>query len=124
MLIYQFLQARSSAWLERHLDMVEVVGSSPIVPILIMIEVLIENKNIKIDSDQSIEDIVRKTFNYKDIVGAKLNGNLVDLSDNIRSSCKIDLVKSSDPEGLEIIRHSCAHVFGHAIKQIYPNAQN
>ena len=27
------LQARSSAWLERHLDMVEVVGSSPIVPI-------------------------------------------------------------------------------------------
>ena len=103
--------------------MVEVVGSSPIVPILIMIEVLIENKNIKIDSDQSIEDIVRKTFNYKDIVGAKLNGNLVDLSDNVRSSCKIDLVKSSDPEGLEIIRHSCAHVFGHAIKQIYPNVK-
>ena len=28
------LQARSSAWLERHLDMVEVVGSSPIVPIV------------------------------------------------------------------------------------------
>jgi hypothetical protein len=37
MLIYQFLQARSSAWLERHLDMVEVVGSSPIVPIEIEI---------------------------------------------------------------------------------------
>ncbi len=34
MLTYIILQARSSAWLERHLDMVEVVGSSPIVPII------------------------------------------------------------------------------------------
>ena len=88
-----------------------------------MTEVIIENQKISISSDESIAEIVSSNFDYSDIIAAKINDNLVDLSEKISGNCTIELVKSSDPEGLEIIRHTCAHVFGHAIKQIYPNTK-
>ena len=103
--------------------MVEVVGSNPIVPNreYIMLEVTIENKKISIDDNQSIEDIVHSNFTHDDVVAAKIDNQLVDLSNTVEKNCKIHLIKSSDKEGLDIIRHTCAHVFGHAIKQIYPD---
>ena len=88
-----------------------------------MTEIIIDNKKISISSSESIAEIVSSNFDYPDIIAAKINDSLVDLSEKISSDCSIELVKSSDPEGLEIIRHTCAHVFGHAIKQIYPNTK-
>ena len=88
-----------------------------------MTEVIIENKKISISPNESIAEVVSSNFDYSDIIAAKINDSLVDLSEKITGDCSIELVKSSDPEGLEIIRHTCAHVFGHAIKQIYPNTK-
>lgn len=88
-----------------------------------MIEVIIENKKISISSNESIAEIVSSNFDYSDIVAAKINDSLIDLSEKVTGDCIIELIKSSDLEGLEIIRHTCAHVFGHAIKQIYPNTK-
>ena len=88
-----------------------------------MTEVIIENKKISISSDESIAEIVSSNFDYSDIVAAKINDSLIDLSEKVTGDCIIELIKSSDIEGLEIIRHTCAHVFGHAIKQIYPNTK-
>ena len=104
--------------------MVEVVGSSPIVPKnRIMFKVTVDNKVIESNKEISIEELVKTNFSYDDIVAAKVDGTLVDLSQLIKSDCDISLVKSSDEEGLEIIRHTCAHVFGHAIKQVYPETK-
>jgi len=104
--------------------MVEVVGSSPIVPKnRIMFKVTVDNKIIESNKEISIEELVKNNFSYDDIVAAKVDGALVDLSELITSDCDISLIKSSDEEGLEIIRHTCAHVFGHAIKQIYPETK-
>ena len=86
-----------------------------------MLEVTIENKKISIDDNQSIEDIVHSNFAHDDVVAAKIDNQLVDLSNTVEKNCKIHLIKSSDKEGLDIIRHTCAHVFGHAIKQMYPD---
>ena len=88
-----------------------------------MTEVIIENKKINISSDESIAEIVSSNFDYSDIVAVKINDRLIDLSEKVTGDCIIELIKSSDPEGLDIIRHTCAHVFGHAIKQIYPNTK-
>ncbi|MEC9206118.1 MAG: threonine--tRNA ligase [Pseudomonadota bacterium] len=88
-----------------------------------MFEVIIENKKILVDKSQSVEDIVCSNFPYKNIVAAKIDEQLIDLSNIIDNECKIELIKSSDKEGLDIIRHTCAHVFGHAIKQIYPDVK-
>ncbi|MDC0474274.1 threonine--tRNA ligase [Hyphomicrobiales bacterium] len=59
----------------------------------------------------------------KATVAGRINGKLVDASEVILDDSDVVIVTNSDPEGLEIIRHSCAHLFGHAIKQMYPEAK-
>ena len=59
----------------------------------------------------------------KATVAGRINGKLVDASEEISDDSVVVIVTNSDPEGLEIIRHSCAHLFGHAIKQMYPQAK-
>ena len=59
----------------------------------------------------------------KATVAGRINGKLVDASEEISDDSDVVIVTNSDPEGLEIIRHSCAHLFGHAIKQMYPQAR-
>ena len=88
-----------------------------------MFKVIIEDRKLEARDNTSIEDLIKSNFDYKDIVAAKINNNLCDLSDLITSDCNIELIKSSNNKGLEIIRHTCAHLFGHAIKQIYPDTK-
>ena len=52
-----------------------------------------------------------------------LNGKIVDASELIESDSDAVLITNSDDDGVEIIRHSCAHLFGHALKQLYPKAK-
>jgi len=59
----------------------------------------------------------------KATVAGLLNGKLVDASELIETDSDAVLVTNSDHDGIEIIRHSCAHLFGHALKQLYPEAK-
>ena len=59
----------------------------------------------------------------KATVAGMLNGKLVDASELIESDSDAILITKSDEDGIEIIRHSCAHLFGHALKQLYPKAK-
>ena len=59
----------------------------------------------------------------KATVAGVLNGKLVDASELIESDSEAVLITNSDEDGIEIIRHSCAHLFGHALKQLYPDAK-
>ena len=88
-----------------------------------MYKVKIENKTIDVDSNTTVEELVDENFEKPLCVAAKMNDKLVDLSCIITEDASIDLVKPNDPEGLEIIRHTCAHLFGHALKQIYPDTK-
>ena len=88
-----------------------------------MYKVKIENKTIDIDGSITVEQLINDNFEKPLYVAAKLNDKLVDLSCSITEDAKIDLIKPNDPDGLEIIRHTCAHLFGHALKQIYPDAK-
>lgn len=56
-------------------------------------------------------------------VAGKVDGQLVDASDRIDHDAKLQIITPKDEEGLEIIRHSCAHLVGHAVKQLYPSAK-
>ena len=56
-------------------------------------------------------------------VAGKVNGKLVDASDPISKDASVQIITPKDKEGVEIIRHSCAHLIGHAVKQLYPNAK-
>ena len=55
-------------------------------------------------------------------VAARLDGELVDLCEPVEGDCRLEVVTVSDADGLDVVRHSCAHLLGHAVKQLYPGA--
>ncbi|WP_094574217.1 threonine--tRNA ligase [Kingella denitrificans] len=59
----------------------------------------------------------------KATVAGKVNGVLRDACDPITEDAAVQIITPKDPEGVEIIRHSCAHLVGHAVKQLFPNAK-
>jgi threonyl-tRNA synthetase len=56
-------------------------------------------------------------------LAGRVNGKLVDTSYLITEDAQLAIVTDKDPDGLEIIRHSAAHLLGNAVKQLYPEAQ-
>ena len=57
----------------------------------------------------------------KATIAGKVNDVLLDATIPIDIDSKVVIITSKDQEGIEIIRHSFAHLIGHAVKQIYPN---
>ena len=86
-------------------------------------KVKINNKEFEIEKNTILEDVIKKHFKEKNIVAARVNNHLRDLSETIDENSDIELISSEHQDGLDILRHTCAHVFGHAIKQIYPDVK-
>ena len=59
----------------------------------------------------------------KATVCGRINGQLVDACELITEDANVTLITGRDDEGLEVIRHSFAHLVGHAVKQLYPTAK-
>ena len=59
----------------------------------------------------------------KNTIAGKVDGTLVDACDPINRDATVHIITQKDEPGLEIIRHSCAHLIGHAVKQLYPEAK-
>ena len=59
----------------------------------------------------------------KATVAGRVNGQLVDACDPITTDATVEIITPKNPEGVEIIRHSCAHLLGHAVKQLYPEVK-
>jgi threonyl-tRNA synthetase len=59
----------------------------------------------------------------KATIAGKINGELADACDMINVDATLQIITAKDDEGLDIIRHSCAHLIGHAIKQLYPDVK-
>lgn len=56
-------------------------------------------------------------------IAGKINGKLVDLETLIRDDSDLAIITEKNNEGLEIIRHSTAHLLAHAVKELFPEAQ-
>ncbi|OGA10727.1 MAG: threonine--tRNA ligase [Betaproteobacteria bacterium RIFCSPLOWO2_12_FULL_65_110] len=56
-------------------------------------------------------------------LAGKLDGRLVDSSHRIEGDAALAIVTERDPEGIEILRHSTAHLLAHAVKALFPEAQ-
>ena len=59
----------------------------------------------------------------KAAIAIKVNGQQRDLSDPISEDASVSIITAKDEEGLHIMRHSMAHLLGHALKQLYPDAK-
>ncbi len=58
-----------------------------------------------------------------DYVAARLNGKLVDLARPIETDATVELVTADSPDGLEVLRHSTAHLMAQAVQSLYPGTQ-
>jgi len=56
-------------------------------------------------------------------LAGEVDGKFVDVSYLIQSNCTLRMITDRDPEGLDIIRHSTAHLLAQAVKDLYPKAQ-
>jgi len=56
-------------------------------------------------------------------LAGRVNGALVDASHLIESDCELAIVTAKDVDGLEVIRHSTAHLLAYAVKELFPEAQ-
>ncbi len=59
----------------------------------------------------------------KAAVAGKVNDRLVDLSYVIDQDAQVQIITPREPEGLEVVRHSTAHLLAQAVKELYPKAQ-
>jgi threonyl-tRNA synthetase len=59
----------------------------------------------------------------KNAVGGRIDGARVDLVDVVSNDARVEIITPKDEDGLEIIRHSTAHLLGHALKQLWPAAR-
>ncbi len=121
--------------------MVGVVGSTPIAPTNYKSTVnrcffVIENLKMPLitlpdgskrqfDHPVSINEIAESIGSglAKAALAGKLNGCLVDLSTLIDNDADLAIITPKDNEGLEVLRHSCAHLLAQAVKRLFPSAQ-
>jgi len=59
----------------------------------------------------------------KAAIAGKVDGRLVDTAYLIDSDAELAIVTDKDPDGLEVIRHSAAHLLAYAVKELFPDAQ-
>ncbi len=59
----------------------------------------------------------------KATIAGRIDGERVDASDVIESDVSLEIITARDDDGQEILRHSCAHLLGHAIKQLWPDVK-
>jgi len=59
----------------------------------------------------------------KSALAGKLDGKVVDLSHRIDADAQLAIVTDKSPEGLEVLRHSTAHLLAYAVKELFPEAQ-
>jgi len=80
-------------------------------------------KTIKVPSGTTVSEVFKGKDPKGRIIGAKVDGRLVDLLYNLSSDAYIEPVTLNSDEGLDLVRHTAAHVMAEAVQSIYPEAK-
>ncbi len=86
-------------------------------------EILLKNgSKLQLEKDSDCQAAAAKISEglSRSAVAAKINGKLCDLSTKLSNGDTLEIITLKDKEGLDIYRHTCAHVLAQAIKNIYP----
>ena len=89
-----------------------------------MIIKLPDGKEMKYDSEKSLFEIandISPSLKKRCIVGV-VDDKMVDMDTVVSKDSTLKFITDSDPEALEVLRHSTAHVLAEAVKKIYPHA--
>lgn len=70
-----------------------------------------------------LEKISPEIIKNEKVIGAKINGILVDLFYELNSDVVMELVTEDSKEGLKIMRHSASHILAQAVQELFPDAK-
>jgi threonyl-tRNA synthetase len=82
-----------------------------------------DGKAVDVRPGSRIAEVVAAAGLKKDIIAAKVNGRPVDLQHALESDCAVELVSPNSAEGLDILRHSTAHLMAQAVQNLFPGTQ-
>ena len=82
-----------------------------------------DGKAVELRPGSSIAEVVASAGLKKEIIAAKINGRPVDLQHTLESDCAVELVSPNSSEGLDILRHSTAHLMAQAVQSLFPGTQ-
>jgi threonyl-tRNA synthetase len=84
---------------------------------------LSDGKTVEVKPGLKIQEIASSVGANGDIVAAKIDGVLVDLERTVDRDCALDWIRLDSPEGIDILRHSTAHLMAQAVQSLFPGTQ-
>ncbi len=82
-----------------------------------------QGKIIEVISGQKIQEVASSQGINSNIIAAKVDGVPVDLDQALSRDCALDWIPLNSPEGLDILRHSTAHLMAQAVQNLFPGTQ-
>ncbi|MGB7950445.1 MAG: threonine--tRNA ligase, partial [Candidatus Binatia bacterium] len=82
-----------------------------------------EGKFVEVRRGTRIDEIAGSTGMNGNIIAARLDGHPVDLSRSLENDCSLAWVSADSPEGLDVLRHSTAHLMAQAVQSLFPGTQ-
>jgi threonyl-tRNA synthetase len=82
-----------------------------------------DGKNVEVQAGRSIRALAASLGVNGNVVAAKVDGKPVDLDRAISRDCALDWIRLDSPEGIDILRHSTAHLMAQAVQALFPGTQ-
>jgi len=80
-------------------------------------------KTVEVQSGRKIRNLASSLGVDGDVIAAKIDGKPVDLERAISGDCALDWIRLDSPEGIDILRHSTAHLMAQAVQALFPGTQ-
>jgi threonyl-tRNA synthetase len=82
-----------------------------------------DGKSVEVERGTRIDEIAPASTTNGNIIAAKIDGRPVDLSRRLDNDCALAWVSIDSPDGLDVLRHSTAHLMAQAVQSLFPGTQ-
>ncbi|HET8563182.1 MAG TPA: threonine--tRNA ligase [Candidatus Binatia bacterium] len=82
-----------------------------------------EGKSLEVRSGLKVEELAASLGIDHNIIAAKIDGRAVELGRSLERDCELEWVPMDSPEGLDVLRHSTAHLMAQAVQSLFPGTQ-
>jgi threonyl-tRNA synthetase len=85
--------------------------------------ILPDGKSVEVRPGTRIDEILASASLKNGVIAAKVDGRPVDLQHAVEKDCALELISLDSPEGLDILRHSAAHLMAQSVQGLFPGTQ-
>ena len=82
-----------------------------------------DGKSVEVERGTRIDELAPGSAANGNIIAAKIDGRPTDLSRRLDSDCSLAWVAIDSPDGLDVLRHSTAHLMAQAVQSLFPGTQ-